>query len=51
MTFANAFHGGDVQAAIAEHNQNMIELEKNEKLQSFGQQPTANEINLRFAKH
>jgi len=48
MAFTKAFHGGDVQAAIAEHNQNALELEEIEKRQGIEQPPAKDfEINPR----
>lgn len=51
MAFTNAFHNGDVQAAIAEHNQNALYLEEIEKSQDIERQSAKDyEINLRFTK-
>lgn len=49
MAFARAFHGGDIQAAMTEHNKNMLELEKIEKRQDIENQRAEDfENNLRF---
>lgn len=52
MAFVNAFHGGDIQAAVAEHNKNVEMLDKIEARSKANRQPSnGSEVNLRFLKH
>ncbi len=52
MAFVIAFHGGDIQAAVIEHNNNVEMLDKIEALSRIKHQtPNVSEVNLRFSKH
>jgi len=52
MAFVIAFHGGDIQAAVIEHNNNVEMLDKIEARSRIKHQtPNVSEVNLRFSKH